>query len=169
MPSFPDVGGLRVGMTSRMEFQPSPAIIAADLRRMADDVNSFKEPLTEAVKEVMIPSFQQNFNQGGRPAWQPLADYTVQVRGSASPVLIRSGRLQRTMGRVNIWSITDQHAVIERLPQDVWYGNVHQSGSRKTVVIPARPFALIQPEDEEKIVRIFDEWLGERAAKAGWH
>lgn len=169
MAGFPNLGGLRVGMTTRMDFQPSPAIIAADLHRMAGDVGSFKEPLTRAVKEVMIPSFQQNFSQGGRPAWQPLAEYTVQVRGSASPVLIRSGRLQRTMGRVNIWTITDQHAVIERLPQDVWYGNIHQSGNRKKMVIPARPFALIQPEDEEKIVQIFDEWLGERAAKAGWH
>ena len=168
MAGFPDIGSLRVGMTSRMDFQPSPAIIAAGLLKMADDVSSAREPLTKAVKEVMIPSFQKNFDSGGRPGWQPLADYTVEVRGSATPILVRSGALQRTMGQMGIWTITDQHAVIERLPENVWYGNIHQSGSRKKTVIPARPFALIQPEDEEKIVEIFDEWLGERAAKAGW-
>lgn len=167
--AFPDMGGLRIGMTTRMEFQPSPAIIAASLLQMSEGVSSFKEPLTRAVKEVMIPSFQKNFNTGGRPAWEPLAEYTVEVRGSASPILVRSGRLQRTMGRVGIWTITDAHAVIEGLPADVWYGHVHQAGSRKNTTIPARPFALIQPEDEEAIVRIFDEWLGEHAAKAGWH
>jgi len=168
MAGFPDASSLRVGMTSRMDFQPSPAIIAAGLLKMADDVSSAKEPLTKAVKEVMIPSFQQNFNQGGRPAWAPLSDVSVQLRGSASPVLIRSGRLQRTMGQMNIWTITDQHAVIERLPEDVWYGNLHQTGNRKKSVLPARPFALIQPEDEGKIIEIFDDWLGERATRAGW-
>lgn len=167
--AFPDIANLRVGLTSKMEFQPSPAIIAAGLLSMADNVRSAKEPLTRAVKEVMIPSFQQNFNQGGRPAWEPLAEFTIKERGSSSPVLVRTGRLKNTMGRTNIWTITDQHAVIERLPQDVWYGHVHQSGSRKNVIIPARPFALIQPEDEERIVEIFNEWLGEQAAKVGWH
>ncbi len=168
MAGFPDVGSLRVGMTTRMDFQPSPAIIAAGLLKMADGVTSAREPLTKAVKEVMIPSFQKNFSQGGRPAWEPLADYTVEVRGSSSPILVRSGALQRTMGQMGIWTITDQHAVIERLPENVWYGHLHQEGNRKKSTLPARPFALIQPEDEEKIIDIFNEWLGEQAAKVGW-
>jgi phage gpG-like protein len=168
MAGFPDISNLRVGMTSRMEFQPSPAIIAAGLLKMADDVSSAKEPLTRAVKEVMIPSFQKNFSQGGRPAWAPLAEYTEQVRGASGPILIRSGRLERTMGQMSIWTITDAHAVIERLPAGVWYGHLHQAGNRKKSTLPARPFALIQQEDEEKIVEIFDEWLAERAARAGW-
>lgn len=29
--------------------------------------------------------------------------------------------------------------------------------------IPARPFAMLQPEDEDRITEIFIEWLGERA------
>lgn len=165
---FPDLSGLRMGLQSRTEFVPSPAIIAAGLRSMAQDVESFKEPLRRAVREVLIPSIQQNFASGGRPAWQPLADYTVTVRGSARPILVRSGHLQRTMGQERIWNITDNHAVIQNLPASVWYGSLHQAGNKKNVTIPARPFALIQPQDQEKIEQVFDEWLGEQAQKNGW-
>jgi phage gpG-like protein len=72
------------------------------------------------------------------------------------------------MSQQNIWTVTDEHAVIENLPSHSWYGIIHQGGNRKTVTIPARPFALIQAEDQDKIVEVFDRWLAERAARAGW-
>lgn len=165
---FPSVSGLRVGATTRMDFSPSPAIIAASIDKLGMDIRSFREPLKRAIKEVMIPSFRQNFAQGGRPAWKPLSPVTVKLRGSAGPVLVRSGRLKRTMGQQNIWTVTKEHAVIRRLPQHSWYGHLHQAGNRTNVIIPARPFALIQPEDEEKITEVFDKWLEERARRAGW-
>jgi phage gpG-like protein len=34
--------------------------------------------------------------------------------------------------------------------------------------IPARPFVMIQPKDAEAIQRVFDEWIAERAALAGF-
>lgn len=165
---FPNLSGLQMGLQGRTEFVPSPAVIAASLVSVAHGIESAKEPLQRAVREVLIPSIQKNFASGGRPAWQPLADYTVTVRGSARPILVRSGRLQRTMGQERIWSITDRHAVIQSLPSSVWYGTLHQAGSKANVIIPARPFALIQPEDQEKIEQIFDEWLGEVAQRNGW-
>lgn len=165
---FPSTDGLRTGFTTKFDFMPSPAIIAASVNKLGMDIRSFREPLKRAIKEVLIPSFQQNFAQGGRPAWEPLSEVTVEIRGSSSPILIRSGRLQKTMGQQNIWTVTEEYAVIERLPQQVWYGMIHQAGNRTHSVTPARPFALIQPEDEEKIIEVFDQWLGERAARAGW-
>lgn len=168
MVGFGDVSGLRTGLTNRTEFHPSPAIIAKDLRSLANDLGSFKEPLHRAIKEVLIPSFQQNFAAGGRPAWKPLADYTVEVRGSSKPILVRSGNLQRTMGHESIWTVTDDHAVIQKLPASVWYGVIHQAGSNKTIPIPARPFALIQPQDEEKIEQVFSDWIEQQARKNGW-
>lgn len=168
MARFPSVEGLRTGFTTKFDFQPSPAIIAASIDKLGMDIRSFREPLKRAIKEVMIPSFRKNFTQGGRPSWQPLSDVTVELRGSATPILIRSGRLMRTMEQESIWTVTEEHAVIENLPQQVWYGMLHQSGNRRKSVTPARPFALIQPEDEEKILEVFDNWFAERAARVGW-
>lgn len=168
MPAFLRVEGLQTGLTNSVDFRPSPAILARDVNKFGMDIRSFREPLKRAIKEVMIPSFKQNFAQGGRPAWKPLSSVTVKLRGSATPILVRSGRLKRTMGQQNIWTVTREAASIRKLPQHSWYGHLHQSGNRTNVVIPARPFALIQPEDEEKIAEVFNQWLGERAAKSGW-
>lgn len=168
MPGFPSTSGLTTGFTSSYDFVPSPRIIAGDIDKLGMDIRSFAEPLRRAIKEVMIPSFRQNFAQGGRPPWEPLSDVAVEIRGSAHPILIRSGRLQRTMAQQNIWTVTQDEAFIQGLPAHSWYGVIHQEGGTRPVPTPARPFALIQPEDEEKIVQVFDRWLGERAARVGW-
>jgi phage gpG-like protein len=78
----------------------------------------------------MMPSIRKNFDVGGRPepGWEPLADYTVEVRGSAQPILVRSGALKRTASSFNIWSIGETSAAIKQLPSTVWYGNIHQEG-----------------------------------------
>jgi phage gpG-like protein len=168
MAGFPTTQGLRTGFTTQLEFSPSPAIIARDVNKFGMDIRSFREPLMRCIREVLIPSFQQNFAQGGRPPWQALSDVTAELRGSATPILIRSGRLRRTMGQQNIWTVTTEHAVIQSLPAHSWYGAIHQAGNRTKSVTPARPFALIQPQDEERIVEVFDRWLAERAARVGW-
>lgn len=168
MAGFPRVEGLRTGFTTKMDFSPSPAIIAKDINKFEMDIRSFRTPLKAAIKHVMIPSFMKNFSQGGRPPWKPLSEVTVKLRGSASPILVRRGRLRRTMGQQNIWTVTQEHAFIGRLPSHSWYGHLHQAGNSTNVIIPARPFALIQPEDQEKIAEVFDKWLADRARRAGW-
>lgn len=168
MAGFPTTQGLRTGFTTKFDFKPAPAIIARDLNKFGMDITSFRTPLKAAIKKVMIPSFRMNFDRGGRPPWQPLSEVTVEIRGRSGPILVRSGKLKRVMQQENIWTVTSDHAVIENLPSNVWYGILHQSGNRAKAVIPARPFALIQPEDEEKIVQVFDNWLADRARKAGW-
>lgn len=107
---------------------PSIGLVAKDINRLGLDIRSFRVPLARSVSEVMTGSIRKNFNVGGRPPWEPLADYTVEVRGSSKPILIRSGKLRRVASQFNIWTITQTSAFIRQLPSSVWYGNIHQAG-----------------------------------------
>lgn len=167
-----DVG---FGMSGDYVFLPSPVIIAADIDKMALDIRSFRVPLTRSVQQVMIPSIQENFASGGRPAWQSVADATRQIKanlGASLTPLTRTGALKRNMGYVSMWDITTSQATIAALPDRISYGSIHQSGSQsgsgRGSNIPARPFAVFQDADEEKISQVFDQWLAERARAAGW-
>jgi phage gpG-like protein len=218
-----DVSNLRIdsGILA-FDFAPSIGILARDIDKMGVDIRSFREPLRRAIKEVMIPSFKKNFQQGGRPdPWEPLADATLQIRQrlhgrSGGAILIRTGNLMRNMGYTTMWNISSESASIQQLPDRVWYGAIHQGGfgtmkSRTAAVvkaaakqgkrlspgdaaravnasidaqirramqtgtkvktapmIPARPFVLIQDEDEDNIVRVFEDWMDERLARAGF-
>jgi len=189
-PSMP-VRGLRLDVGLKFDFQPSIGISAKRLETFGMDIRSFREPLKRSIQRVLAPSFHTNFADQGRPDhWQPLADDTVKIRGSASPILVRTGLLARTIRQFNIWSINQTQAAITDLPQKVWYGKIQQAGygqaSKGTlkrlqqhgaagakgaakVAIPARPFVLIQdPDDYDAIEKVFEEWLIERmvASKA---
>lgn len=175
-----------------IEMEPSVGILARKVDKLGLDIRSFKEPLTRAVKQVMIPSIRQNFIQQGRPdRWQRLADATVARKGFKD-ILIHTGELYKQMGYQKIWHIDREKALIPDLPEKVWYGKVHQAGAEgisqtftvKNVglsasssydvggfetsgEIPQRRFVMLHPEDEDAIEQIFDEWLGERIMKAG--
>jgi len=43
-----------------------------------------------------------------------------------------------------------------------------KAAKHSTTNIPARPFVMFQDEDYDAIGGVFNKWLGERAAKAGW-
>jgi phage gpG-like protein len=108
---------------------PSIGLVAKDIERLGIDIRSFRVPLSRAVSEVMTRSIRRNFDVGGRPdPWAPLADYTVEVRGTSEPILVRSGRLRRIASQFNIWTITQTSASIRSLPESIWYGNIHQAG-----------------------------------------
>jgi len=114
------------------DFSPTIGNLARDLDKMGVDIRSWRVPLTNAVRNVMIPSFQQNFESGGRPdAWEPLSESTQLIReraGQSGPTLIRSGALKRNMGYMTMWDITDSYAIVKQLPDRIWYGAVHQAG-----------------------------------------
>lgn len=197
------------------DFQPTIGILARAVDKLGLDIESFEEPLTRAVREVMIPSIDQNFASQGRPRWEPLSEVTLAIRqreGSGNKILQRTGRLREAATSLDIWDIDGERAVIKELPQDVWYGTIHQAGygsmggaitsqirkgasaseaarrvqsdldarlreamrtgtrvkARSAAPIPARPFVVIQPEDEERIVDVFDQWLGEKMGEAGF-
>jgi len=114
------------------DFSPTIGILARDMDRMGVDIRSWRVPLTNAVRNVMIPSFQQNFEAGGRPDhWEPLSEATIEIRsrqGSGSTTLVRSGALKRNMGFLSMWDITQDYAILKQLPNRIWYGALHQSG-----------------------------------------
>jgi phage gpG-like protein len=178
-----------------MSFEPSIGISAKKLDKLGLDIRSFREPLRRSVKQVMAPSIRMNFDVGGRPPWEPLQQNTINRKKGNASILIRTGALRRVAGQLNIWTITNNMALVADLPQSVWYGKVHQAGfgggATKQVVrvkniatglytefeesnaeggsgaIPARPFIVLQPEDVTKIEMVFAEWLDERIAAAG--
>jgi phage gpG-like protein len=110
------------------QFDPSIGLVAKRVDKLGLDISSFKDPLERSIRQVMIPSFRTNFAEGGRPAWEPLAPYTVKVRGSETPILVRTGRLVKAATSFDIWSIGDSSAIIRSLGQDAWYGTIHQAG-----------------------------------------
>lgn len=129
-------GNLTPALVSTVTFSPTLGIVAARIDKLGLDIRSFKEPLTRAIRQVMVPSIKKNFQDQGRPSWDSLSDATIKMRSSAGygagPILNRSGLLARTAAQINIWDITQTNAVIRDLPGKVWYGKVHQGGYEGT-------------------------------------
>jgi phage gpG-like protein len=178
MAGFPSVRGLRLhdGIVS-FEFKPTLGILARDVDKLGIDIRSFREPLTRAVKEVMIPSIKKNFDSQGRPGWEPLAEDTLLLRdriGKTGPILNRSGLLKRNMSYQTMWSITQEFAIIKDLPQRVWYGKVHQEGRnsmrtrmKSEVQKAAKQGIKLSPDKAAQIVqaRIDQELLSGQGSK----
>lgn len=124
-------GGLRFhrNLYAGWAFEPSIGMVARDVNKLGLDLENFKVPLTKAIRLIMMPSIKKNFVMEGRPVeWEPLALYTEQQRGSARPILYRTGNLERAASSFGIWTITDTSATIKSLPSDVWYGAIQQEG-----------------------------------------
>jgi phage gpG-like protein len=163
-----NVNKLRIDDGLQMRFSPSIGISARNLDKFGLDIRSFREPLKRSIQQVLAPSFRKNFDAQGRPIpWAPLAEFTVEKRGTSEPILNRSGLLKRTIQQLNIWSLDSEKAAITDLPQKIWYGKLHQAGykgtGKATFSFPERPFVMIQGEDYDDIERVFMEWLQERA------
>lgn len=129
------VGGIRFDRDIRgtlemgWSISPSIGLVAKDIEKLGLKLEDLREPITKSIKKVMIPSIRRNFDVGGRPAWDALADYTVNVRGDDGPILVRTGKLKHGATQFGIWTITDTSASIRSLPSSIWYGAIHQAGS----------------------------------------
>lgn len=123
---FPEYihGGIGAGWS----ITPSLGIVAKDMDRLALAIEDLKVPLARSIMRVVIPSIRTNFAVGGRPPWRPLADYTIKVRGSAEPILFRTGRLREAATSWQIWDVAKTSATIREFPPDAWYGVIHQAG-----------------------------------------
>lgn len=136
-------------------------ILAADLDRFGFNIRSFKEPLTQSVKKVIIPSIRENFESGGRPDWDQLAASTITKRISEGygiwPPLTKTGALKKKATAYGIWLITKDSATMGE--PKIKYAGFHQRGTTK---MPQRAFAMIQDEDEDNVENIFRIWLEER-------
>lgn len=194
------LNGLRInqGITAQMfpgiTFSPSLGITASRIDKLGMNIKSFREPLKRSIQQVIAPSIRTNFDQGGRPnAWPELSDATQEIQdrimgGGDHPPLIKSGLMRRTMTQLNVWSISQNSAILKDVPDKIWYAKVHQAGyegkgkaGRKSLTeivnaaksgkskgeraispIPARPFVMLQSRDVEDIQQVFIKWMGER-------
>src|SRR5687767_1450905 len=123
-------GGLRFDreITAGWQISPSLGLVAGDVHRFGLAIQSLREPVIKSITDVMIPSIRRNFDEEGRPSWEPLSDITVKLRGTAHPILKASGALERGVTQISIWRIGEESATIQSLPQSIWYGALHQSG-----------------------------------------
>lgn len=148
-------------------FEPSTKIVAQGFFALAGDLNvrSLKVPLQRAIKEVIAPAFVENFNTAGHGAWAELDEDTKKPGGDS--VLVRTGRLRKASGQLNLWSIkgTIAEAIADRADDlGVGYGNVHLAGA-ESVNIPQRNWQSIEPQDLDRIEQVFGKWLDERTMR----
>lgn len=193
-------------MAPSLTFEPSIGIACGRINKLGADIRSYRVPLLESIRSVMVPSIRRNFDEGGRPKWEPLSESTMNIRKwfgvSGSQILVRSGALKRVASQINMWTVTTTTAIILDIPDKVWYGKLHQGGYTNTNMsalirgglslsdavaktssdlkaikaaggesaagsIPARPFLVIQEQDEEAIMAVFLEWMQMRI-DAAW-
>lgn len=152
------------GLAIDISWNPALTLVASGFDTMATSVKSFKEPLSRSIREVAAPSIRENFASEGRPPWTPLTEFTIEKKGFDT-VLQETGALASKAGQLNNWTI-DGIAGEARLDKlSVEYGYYHQEGYTNhwtSKFVPARTWAMFQPEDEERIEVIFWEWLEER-------
>lgn len=143
------------------DFPKEAFILARDLDQLGFGIQSFKEPLTRSVRNVIIPSMKRNFESGGRPPWADLAEETIKTRVRQGygvwPPLTKTGALKKKATAVGIWTIGRDSATMNE-PR-IKYARYHQGGTRK---MPQRAFAMIQDDDEDRIEEVFRLWLEER-------
>lgn len=133
-------------------------------------------PAWAQVGEYMLGSVESNFDAEGRPdRWEPLKQKTLLAKagGKRQATKRRGGftaRAQRIIGGNKILTASrrlrrsmtyeaDSGGV--SVGTNVEYAATHQFGrtSGRGAPIPARPFLVIQPEDEQEIGKILEQHI----------
>ena len=170
------------GMDS--EFSP-PLGLVARAHESAGDMRGAKAELERIRDNVIIPSIKQNFKMGGRPRpWKELSSETIMRRNrdgfASGPILRRSHRMYESAtakARFTIGVDKAQHVMTlsygtgsGAFPQRTWYGPVHQLGGDFSMAggatLPARPFAVIQEQDADKIFKMLGDWTFNKYVKS---
>jgi len=104
---------------------------------------------------LIIESVTRNFMAGGRPKWEPLTPSTIRRRrqgeGTGAPKPLRDTNvLMVSIGRPSKDGIFEVGNKEVTVGTNVPYARYHQFGTRH---MPARPFMMVQKEDEQKIVQ----------------
>jgi len=149
------VGTFPIGTTGE-EFavaywEPDPDRIAQELLQLANRIDDWTEPLTEA-KEAFIYSTELHFETESDPygePWQALDTKYARAKEAAGyppDILVRSGDLKKAATSEEAWHITESDIIFDSqtLPS---YGAFHQEGSRGWHL--AQKFAAGTLTDEE--------------------
>lgn len=166
-----------------LSIRSSPSIghLAGRLSEFAGDIRSTKDPLDQAVREVIIPRIGDNLQQGGW-GWQPMHPDTPTFpyrrnRGAGSaPLLLVTGRMQRAATALARWRF-DGQAGSAWIPYTAFesseapYALFQHEGAYTPALgghlIPSRPFLEITTgTDMDLIERIYSEWYGGRIMSA---
>lgn len=140
------------------------------LKETTDALSNFGEslqnlvPFLKAAGLVMLESSQRNFMAGGRPGWAPLTPATIRRRrGQGTPEPLRdTGVLMTSLAPLgaDVFRLTPLSV---EAGTNVPYAGYHQLG----IGVPARPFLMLQPEDEETILNIALEEVKNKAKESG--
>jgi phage gpG-like protein len=148
-------------------------MLARDLNRLAFGLHVGTRRLLErAVDEVVRPSIAANFEAGGRPPWDELAEATLERReraGLGDRPLIASGQGMAAALDRDRWAITRTEA---SYPGGGWsrpgaYIRFHQEGAEDGH-FPARPFVRLTDRDERALDRVGLGWLDGNLRRAGF-
>jgi phage gpG-like protein len=146
---------------------------AREINGLAFGIHTGTRSLLEsAVDEVARPSIERNFQAGGRPEWEELAESTVQRReraGLGSRPLIASRQGMAAALDRDRWAITRTEA---SYPGGGWSGpggyvRYHQQGAEDGH-FPARPFVRLTDQDARRLDEVGLTWLDDRLRGAGF-
>lgn len=106
-------------------------------------------PALEEAADIAGESIGRNFEVGGRPPWKPHAESTRRGTYGPSRLLIRSTALENSFRPfVTRRSAGQRSSLIYGPRQDQGYKGGPGRGHSPT---PARTFAILQPQDAEKM------------------
>jgi len=164
---------------------PSIGMLAGNLSRFAGDIRSVREPMKQAVDEVVKDRIADNFawetDSGIKwPDMAPVTPYMPYRRNSPGqwkPLLDVTGNLLKAALADARWTFDGQTGEAW-VPYDTFmgsnapYGFYQHEGTYTTGlgfphVVPPRPFFSINnAEDLPRMEEIFSEWLGRRVEGA---
>jgi phage virion morphogenesis protein len=130
-------------------------------------------PVFRQIGEIVTRSVRENFREGGRPQkWTPLAIETLMGKagGMRAAYTKKGGRLRNSARKRILGNkiLIDTGRLINSItyvvgPRDVEIGTnveyaaVHQFGDKH---IPARPFLMLQRQDETTISELVEKRIG---------
>jgi phage gpG-like protein len=133
-------------------------IIEKDFRDIEAITGALKDlsGVRSAIEGITGASVRRNFEEGGRPQkWKP----SLRVQKHGGKTLIQSGSL-RDSCRAYF------HRGSLSLSSSLPYSGIHHRGGRAgrdlKSTIPARPFLMIQPEDETAIAKVVNDFLSRK-------
>lgn len=122
--------------------------IAGILQKLSQATKK-RTPLMRRIAGTMEAGVLQNFNDGGRPPWQGLK------YRDGNPLV----DTENLMNSITSEYDNDQAMVGTNEP----YAAIHQFGGKagrnKKVDIPARPFLLLTPEEEDDILEDIQDYF----------
>ncbi len=125
--------------------QVNSAAVTHTLARLAQRVSDMRPAMRDIADELHYQSMV-NFEQQGRPRWQPLSAATQ----AANKGKRAGGQILSDVGNLKNSLRPSSNANSARVSSDVEYAAIHQFGGKagrgNKVHIPARPFLPVDPQ-----------------------